>query len=90
MRARTHTGEACVGTSGAERPRQKPNSDELYESMAGLACAQDGRSPHPNRCRHARVQIRSQVDRQEHPRVVVLSAGSDNRAYAEFILRFAR
>ena len=53
-------GEACVGDRSMERPPQKPNSTEFYDSM---------------------------VDRLADPKMVILSAGSDNRAYPEFVLR---
>ena len=56
-------GDACAGRSSMDRPQQKPNSPELYDSM---------------------------VDNLHRPSIVVLSAGSDNRAYPEFVLRLRR
>ena len=63
MLVRVLVGEACVGRSSMDRPSQKPDSVELYDSM---------------------------VDNVQKPRIVVLSAGSDNRAYPEFVLRVQR
>ena len=60
---RVLVGEPCQGRSAMERPTQKPNSPELYDSM---------------------------VDSLSSPKIVVLSAGSDNRAYPEFVLRVKR
>ena len=61
MLCRVLVGEACEGGAMSNRPRQKPNSESLYESM---------------------------VDKQANTKIYVLSAGSDRRAYPEFVLRF--
>ena len=57
---RVLVGEPCLGDRNMERPAQRPNSTELFDSM---------------------------VDRLQDTKIVVLSAGSDNRAYPEFVLR---
>ena len=61
----------------------------LVRVLVGEACVGSAGLESPKPKPGSDELYESMVDREGQPRVVVLSAGSDNRAYPEFVLRFA-
>lgn len=61
----------------------------LVRVLVGEACLGSSSLERPSQKPGSDELYESMADRPSNPKIVVLSAGSDNRAYPEFVLRFA-